>query len=126
MVRVLFVGCVAFGSDGGLDGCDGLRIQEMVFAADAILIGSADIEFGFGVGERPEGVIMFHLGFFGQDFQADAFDAGRCASEIFFDQVGVEADGFEDLSAAVALQGRDAHFREHLEHALVDRLFEVF
>ena len=34
----------------------------------------------------------------------------------------VEADGLEDLRAAVALQRRDAHLGHHLEDALVERL----
>ena len=36
--------------------------------------------------------------------------------------VWLQADGLEDLRAAVALQRRDAHLRHHLQHALVERL----
>ena len=33
-----------------------------------------------------------------------------------------QADGLEDLRAAIALQRRDAHLREDLQQALVDGL----
>ena len=44
------------------------------------------------------------------------------AGEVLVDEGAVEADGLEDLRAAVALQRRDAHLRHHLQHALVQRL----
>ena len=54
--------------------------------------------------------------------EADAFDAGRGAGEIAGDELGREADGVENLRAAIGLIGRDAHLGHHLEHALADRL----
>ena len=66
------------------------------------------------------------LGFACQNIQAHSFDARGCAGEIPVDQVMVEADGFEDLRAAIALQRRDAHLRDDLEQPLVDGLLVIF
>ena len=58
----------------------------------------------------------------GDLLQADAFDGGGGAGEIFLDEVGGQADRVEDLRAAIGLVGRDAHLGHHLQHALADRL----
>ena len=47
------------------------------------------------------------------------------AGEVGLDQFFVQADGFEDLRAAIALQRADAHLREGLQQALVDGLDEI-
>ena len=46
----------------------------------------------------------------------------RRPGEVAVDDFLVEADRLEDLGAAVALDGGDAHLGHHLEDALVDRL----
>ena len=61
-------------------------------------------------------------GFFGEDVEIDASDAGDGAGEVALDQVFIQADGFEDLRAAIALQGGDAHLGEGLQQAFVDGL----
>ena len=38
--------------------------------------------------------------------------------EVLVDELGVQADGLEDLRAAVALDGGDAHLGDDLDHAL--------
>ena len=70
-------------------------------------------------------MLVLHLRFAGQHVEADALDARGGAGEIFVDQLLVQADGLEDLRAAIALQGGDAHLREGLQQALVDGLDEV-
>ena len=50
---------------------------------------------------------------------------GRGAGEVAVDQLLVEPDGLEDLRPVVGRDGRDAHLRHHLEHALAERLDEV-
>ena len=52
----------------------------------------------------------------------DAFDAAGSPGEIFVDEFAVQADGLEDLRAAIALLRGDAHLRHHLEQALADGL----
>ncbi len=47
------------------------------------------------------------------------------AGEILLDQGPVQPDRLENLGAVVALEGGNAHLREHLEQALVDRLLVV-
>ena len=54
--------------------------------------------------------------------EADAFDARRRSGEVFGDEIGLQADGVENLRAAIGLIGGDAHLRHHLEQSLVDRL----
>ena len=60
--------------------------------------------------------------FVGDDVDADAADARGRPREVLVDERLVEADGFEDLRAAVALQRRDAHLGHHLQDALVERV----
>ena len=53
---------------------------------------------------------------------ADAADARRRVREVRIDEFLIQADRFEDLRAAIALQRRDAHLRHDFENALVDGL----
>ena len=102
-----------------------LRIQQMVFAVRAVLVIAAEIELGFGIGDRTERALVFHLRFARQYVQADAFDAGSRARKVAIDHRLVQADRFERLRAAIALQGRDAHLRENFQQPFVDRLFVI-
>ena len=54
--------------------------------------------------------------------EPDAADAGGRAREVALDERGREADGLEDLRAAVGGDGRDPHLRDHLQEALADGL----
>ena len=54
--------------------------------------------------------------------QPYALNAGVGAGEVFVDEVLAQADGVENLRAAIGLIGRDAHLGHHLEQAFVDRL----
>ena len=54
--------------------------------------------------------------------QAGALDLRVRAGEVLAHEARLEADGIEDLRAAVGLIGRDAHLGHDLQHALVDRL----
>ena len=56
--------------------------------------------------------------FLGQHVEVDALNAAGGAGEAAVDHFVLQADGFEDLRALVALQRRDAHLGHHLEHAL--------
>ena len=94
----------------------------MVLAAGAVGILAADIERGLvdlRVAERVGVTAASFLGDFGQ---ADAFDAAMGAGEILRHEVRLQADGVEDLRAAIGLVGRDAHLGHHLQQALADRL----
>ena len=105
---------------GMLELADGERIQQVIFAAHAVLIVAADGQFGVVAGDRLEGLLVLHLRFAREHVQADAFDARGRAGEVLVDQGFVQADGFEDLRAAIALQRRDAHLGKGLQQAFVD------
>ena len=60
--------------------------------------------------------------FFGQDFEADAFDAAGGPCETLINDFVVKTDGLENLRAFVRLQRGNAHLGHDLEHALSDRL----
>ena len=104
---------------------DGLRIEQVILAALAILIMAANDQFGLRFGERLEGVGVLELRFARQHVEAHALDARSGAGEVGVDQRLVQADGLKDLRAAIALQRADAHLREGLQQALVDGLDEV-
>ena len=100
-------------------------LSRWILAAFAVLILAADDEIGFRISERLEGVGVLHLRFAGEHVEADALDARGGAGEVVVDERLIEADGFKDLRAAIALQRADAHLGEGLEQALVDGLDEV-
>ena len=58
----------------------------------------------------------------GDFLKPHAFNLAVGAGEIFGDELGAQANGVEDLGAAIGLIGGDAHLGHHLEQALVDRL----
>ena len=89
---------------GHLQFADCLRIQQVVLATDAVMIVAAGVEFRFRGGNLAERKGVFHGGFTRQHVQADAFDARGRAGEVLVDQLLVQADGFEHLRAAIALQ----------------------
>src|ERR1035438_10255076 len=47
------------------------------------------------------------------------------AGKVSVNQIFIQSDGFEYLRALIALQRRDAHFREGLQQSLLDGLHEV-
>ena len=53
---------------------------------------------------------------------ADAADARRGAGEVALDELGREADGLEDLGAAVRRDRRDPHLRQRLQEPLAEPL----
>src|ERR1700677_2198497 len=69
---------------------------------------------------------MAALGLLSELGQAGALDRGRGAEEELVDERTREADGVDDLRAAIRLVGRNAHLRHDLEKALVYRLDEAF
>ena len=101
---------------------DHARPPHMRLAADAVGVLAADVE---GVLEHryvAEGLAVA-LGGLARDLaQADALHLGVGAGEILAHEAGLEADGVEDLRAAIGLVGGDAHLGHHLQDALVDRL----
>ena len=92
------------------------------FAAHAIGVLAADIERVLENRHVAEGGrvtidrLLRHLA------QADALDLRVRAGEVLPHEAGAQADGVEDLRAAVRLVGRDAHLGHDLEDGLADGL----
>ncbi len=57
--------------------------------------------------------------------QADSADPRGGAGEVAVDQLAREADGLEDLRAAVGLDRGDPHLGDRLEQPFADRLDDV-
>ncbi len=101
---------------------DRLGSPDVVLAAHAHRIVAADVEHRLVDRRFAEGVAVAAHGLFGDLGEADALDTGMGAGEILVDEILAQADGVENLRAAIGLIGRDAHLGHHLEQALVDRL----
>ena len=129
--RILFEALEAFSRGDFLDETavlqsgDGVGIVEVVFALGAELIIASNGQLRAGLGSAGKRMAVLADGLFGEHVQAHAADAGDGAGEVAVHQIFVEADGFEDLRAAITLQRGDAHFREGFEEAFVDRLPEI-
>ena len=105
-----------------LQRADRFRRPCVILAAHAHGVVAADrkrIAIDRCVAEREA---MSAKGLFGDFGEADAFDARCRAGEIGADKIRPQADGIENLRAAIGLIGRDAHLGHHLQQALVDRL----
>ena len=94
----------------------------MRLAAEAEGVVAADFERVLEHRRVAEGVAVAAHRFLGDLGEAGAFDGGRGAGEVGLDEIGGQADGVEDLRAAIGLVGRDAHLGRDLEDALTDRL----
>src|SRR5262249_61764186 len=84
-------------------------VEQMIFTFLAVLIMAADVERPAVGGAFRKGGVVPGPHFLGDDIHADAADARRGAGKIFIDNFLTDADRLEDLGAAVALRGRDAH-----------------
>ena len=122
---VILEGLVVARAHGLLQLVDRVGIEQVVLAIAAPLVAAADIEgraLRLAVGEG-RAVPRFDVA--GDFFHADTFDAGRRPGEVAVDDGLVDADGLEDLGAAVRLDRRDAHLGSHLDDALDGRFDEV-
>ena len=97
-------------------------VEQVVLAVAPPLVFAAPLEVVLADRPRGERLLVPAPHLLGDDVDADAADARRRAREVLVDEGALEADGFEHLRAAVALQRRDAHLGHHLEDALVERL----
>ena len=106
--------------DGVLEQRDRLGVPHVVLAVAPPGVDAADGQQVL-VRARPRaGVAVERLA--GQHAEPDAADARRGAGEVAIDERLLEADGLEDLRAAVALDGRDPHLGDRLEQRLAQAL----
>ena len=117
-----FIAFPVIGPAGMLELRDGVRGPGVGLAADAEGIIAADVQGVFieGIGAEGVGVPAHRLG--GDLAQADALDPASGAGEVVGDKIAGQADGVEDLGAAIGLIGGDAHFGHDLEQTLLHRL----
>ena len=120
------VGWVAITAGGVLQEGDGLGVVHVVLAVAPPVVGPALIDLQLA-GQVTVGIAICvtPARLFLNGVQTNAAYARGGPGEVLVDRLLVQANGLEDLGAAVALDGRDAHLGHHLEHALVDRLDEV-
>ena len=101
---------------------DRFRVEEVIFAVAPPLILAARVQLVDTRGLTAERALVAQARFPGDDIDADAAHARGRVREEAIDEFRIEADGLEDLRAAVAGERRDAHLGHHLEDALVQRL----
>src|SRR6185295_533397 len=92
---------------GVLQLVDGLRVEEVVLAVVPPLVLAAGIEVAQAHAGGAEGGPVPRRGLARDHVDVDATEARRRPGEVFVDDALVEADGFEDLGPAVALDGGD-------------------
>src|SRR5690606_20079687 len=97
-----------------------LRVEEVRLAVAAPLVLPAGPQLARGgrdagrrVGGRVPGGDLRR-----EDVQADAVERGGGAGEVAGDELAGQAEGLEDLRAAVGGDRGDPHLAHHLEHAL--------
>ena len=104
---------------------DSVRIEQVLLAADAVVVLAADVEIDVGAGDRQVGAAVPLEAFLRDHVEADALDLRGRAGEELVDDLAIEPDGLEDLGAVIGLHGGDAHLRHRLENAFLDRLAVV-
>lgn len=126
-VRVLLEDVVPLVARGVLQAEDGLRIEQVRLALAAPLVLAADVQEAVCRGDAGDGVRLGVAGgdLLGDDVETGAADLGGRAVEVRGDEGLVEADGLEDLGAAVGGDGGDAHLGHDLEDALAERVDQV-
>src|ERR1035441_918903 len=113
---------LAAGAHRRLQLVDGLRIKQVVLPVVAPLVLAAGVKQMAVDRAVREGVLVPLEHFLGNDLDTHSGHARGRAGEVLIDELLLQADGFKDLRAPIALDRRDAHLREHLHHALHRRL----
>src|SRR5262249_33138031 len=124
-IRVFLEGLEVLLPDRMLQFADRQRIQQMVFAVYPLVIVSSDGQLGFELAQRAEGDLMLELRFSRGDGKSNALAPRSSAGKICAAQFSVQADGLEDLSALIALEGGDPHFGKSFQQAFLYRFEEA-
>ena len=101
---------------------DRIRAPHVRLATCAPGVFATGIEHGLQNRIGTERCLVHADGFFRNRKNADALDPARGAGEIFVNGIRAQADGFEQLSAAIAHVSRNTHLGHDLGQALADCL----
>ena len=121
-LRVFLVGVALVGACAVLQLGDGVGRPHVLFAAHAPGVLAAGVEHARQHRVVAEGGLVHAQRFLGHFEDADAAHLRGGAAEILLDEVLLQADGFEQLRAAVAHVGAHAHLGHDLGQALADGL----
>src|SRR3954464_6408643 len=97
----------------------------MIFAVDSVLILAAHRQLSFKFGNTPEREFVLCCCLFCEYVESYTLDARSRPGEVLIDELPIQTDGLEYLCASITLQRRDAHLRENLQQAFVDRFLIV-
>ena len=115
---ILLENLVTAGAHRRLQLVDGLRIKQVVFPVLAPLVLAAGVEQMAVDRAVRERALVPEQDFLRNDLDPHAFNARGRAREVLVNERLLQADGFKNLRAPIALDGGDAHLREHLHDAL--------
>ncbi len=122
--RVLLEDVVALGAGGVLQLEHRLGVEQVVltFAPPLVLAAEFELAVRAFLGAARVGDRVAHLDRPRDLVEPDATEAADRAGEVLVDQLVAETDRLEDLGAGVRRDGRHAHLRHDLQHALATRL----
>ena len=126
--HILLVFLRVAGLHEAVEGLDDRRRDRVVFAIAAEAIEPGIVELGIARrlrGNRREAFLMAGQRFARDLDIADAADLRRGPPEALLDDFRSDADGLEELRAAIAREHADAHFRHDLEQAALQRGAEI-
>ena len=124
-LRIFLVGAEIVGSGRMLQLGNRIRRPHVLFAAHAKRVFTTGIERMRQYRIAAVSLLMQTQRLFCYFDDADAFNIGCSAFEIFVDKRLIQADRFENLRAAVRHVSRYAHFRHHLQQTLGERFLEI-
>ena len=122
---VFFVGAEVVGTRAVLQFGDGIGRPHMVFAAAAPSVFAARVQHGGQDGVVAEGRLVHADGFLSDLENTNALHTRGRASEVFVHRLGVDANRFKQLRAAVRHIGRHAHLGHDFGQAFANRLHIV-
>ena len=118
-------GIKAASAHGFLQRVNGERVEEVSFTFFTPLVFTTDIQGGRVSLTIRVGVAVTLKGLLGNDVHVSAFDTGAGVGEVFVHHGLVQAHGFKNLSAAIALHRRDTNLGGDLDDAFGGSLDEV-
>src|ERR1700736_5728554 len=125
VTRKLAVSFVVPGAHGVLQLTDSRRIPLMQFAVAAPVKVATDIQWKISHDLVAECQLVLLEQFTLDSLQPEPLQMRNGPGKIFLDEIWIEPDGLETLSAFVAFQRRDSHFRHHFQDAAFKRFFEL-